>query len=121
MRKQIEIALFSLVLGTVVGTAAQDITTTEEEGGFFEEVAVEIVNDRAAGQVKGIQTKLSGDVTELRESGIISQQFCRKAVLRRHLVGIRSQRHAGQVEEPDGLWVIGIAVQVTRQMLDRGL
>lgn len=44
MRKQIEIALLLFVLGTVAGTAAQDTTSSEEEGGFFEEVAVEIVN-----------------------------------------------------------------------------
>lgn len=44
MRKRIDIAMFLLILGTVVGTAAQETTTLEEETGYFEEVAVEIVN-----------------------------------------------------------------------------
>lgn len=44
MWKRTEITTLLLILSTVVGTAAQESTTPEEEVGYFEEVAVEIVN-----------------------------------------------------------------------------
>jgi hypothetical protein len=66
-------------------------------------VPVEVLGDRATGDVERVQLQPMGRIDEARKGLVGIEHHRRDEILRRDLTGIRAQRHVGDVEEPPGL------------------
>ena len=82
-------------------------------------VAVEVVDQRAAGHVEGVETELAGDVGEARELALGVEEAARQALALGDAVRIGADRHVGDVQEPAGADVHRIALEQGLEQGDR--
>ena len=78
-------------------------------------VAVEIVDDRAAGRAVGADAHGARHVREPRRRDLGAEQIGRQTMLRGHGVGMLAEQHRRQVQQPACLEVGGLAIGELRE------
>jgi hypothetical protein len=101
------------------GSAAVHVDRRQEQVGKV--IAVEVVEDAAAGQVGPAQSQphSRSDVLEPPDVERRAKTVQRQKVLARHLVRVFAQRHVGQVEQPAEAKVPRHLLEIGRELLDR--
>ncbi len=84
-------------------------------------VAVEVVDDGAAGGAVGADAGLPGDVGEARRRHLRAEQVGRQAMLRRHAVRVSPEQHRRQVQLPARLEVGRFAIGQPGEDVEGGL